>query len=149
MATIAAAESRSAHRFTLDNTGASKPNGPQRTGCTCGRGAWIGRVAKILGVENYAPSMGALRSDQAISGPSNRFTDLVEVGEQASRRTVRRRFFRALNVCDTPQKRWPARAGRGIGGAAGQEYGIGSSLRWTPFLRVEGCDQNTMLPRAL
>jgi len=40
--------------------------------------------------------MGALRSDQAISGPSNRFTDLVEVGEQASRRTVRRRFFRAL-----------------------------------------------------
>ena len=46
--------------------------------------------------------MGALRSDQAISGPSNRFTDLVEVGEQVSRRTVRRRFFRALNVCDTP-----------------------------------------------
>src|SRR3982751_1364475 len=67
-----------------------------------GRGVLKGRVAKILGVENYAPSMGALRSDQAISGPSNRFTDLVEVGEQASRRTVRRRFFRALNVCDTP-----------------------------------------------
>src|SRR3954463_9236443 len=62
----------------------------------------IGRVAKIFGVENYAPSMGALRSDQAISGPSNRFTDLVEGGEQASRRAVRRRFFRALNVCDTP-----------------------------------------------
>src|SRR4051812_46870391 len=61
-----------------------------------------GRVAKILGVENYAPSMGALRSDRAISGPSNRFTDLVEVGEQASRRAVRRRFFQALNVCDTP-----------------------------------------------
>ena len=65
-------------------------------------GCFQGRVAKIFGVENYAPSMGALRSDQAISGPSNRFTDLVEVGEQASRRTVRRRFFRALNVCDTP-----------------------------------------------
>src|SRR3954468_14792064 len=61
-----------------------------------------GRVAKILGVENYAPSMGALRSDGAISGSSNRFTDLVEGGEQASRRAVRRRFFRALNVCDTP-----------------------------------------------
>src|SRR3954453_9782019 len=42
-----------------------------------------GRVAKIFGVENYAPSMGALRSDRAISGPLNRFTDLVEVGEQA------------------------------------------------------------------
>ena len=39
-----------------------------------------GPVAKILGVENYAPSMGALRSDGAISGPSNRFTDLVEGG---------------------------------------------------------------------
>src|SRR4051794_11483880 len=62
----------------------------------------MGRVAKIFGVENYAPSMGALRSDGAISGPSNRFTDLVEGGEQASRRAVRRRFFRALNVCDTP-----------------------------------------------
>ena len=61
-----------------------------------------GRVAKIFGVENYAPSMGALRSDGAISGPSNRFTDLVEGGEQASRRAVRRRFFQALNVCDTP-----------------------------------------------
>src|SRR4051794_20576466 len=61
-----------------------------------------GRVAKIFGVEHYAPSMGALPSDGAISGPSNRFTDLVEVGEQASRRAVRRRFFRALNVCDTP-----------------------------------------------
>src|SRR4051812_17091975 len=46
--------------------------------------------------------MGALRSDGAISGPPNRFTDLVEGGEQASRRAVRRRFFRALNVCDTP-----------------------------------------------
>src|SRR3954462_6020246 len=44
--------------------------------------------------------MGALRSDRAISGPSNRFTDLVEGGEQAWRRAVRRRFFRALNVCD-------------------------------------------------
>src|SRR3954468_17337965 len=49
--------------------------------------------------------MGALRSDGAISGPSNRFTDLVEGGEQASRRAVRRRFFRALNVCDTPVKK--------------------------------------------
>jgi len=49
--------------------------------------------------------MGALRSDGAISGPSNRFTDLVEGGEQASRRAVRRRFFRALNVCDTPPER--------------------------------------------
>src|SRR4051812_5317898 len=49
--------------------------------------------------------MGALRSDGAISGPSNRFTDLVEGGEQASRRAVRRRFFRALNVCDTPRGR--------------------------------------------
>src|SRR3954452_4451229 len=67
-----------------------------------------GRVAKILGVENYAPSMGALRSDRAISGPLNRFTDLVEVGEQAGRRAVRRRFFRALNVCDTPATRTKA-----------------------------------------
>src|SRR3954452_3867544 len=67
-----------------------------------GQPAMGGRVAKIWGVENYTLSMGALRSDRAISGPSNRFTDLVEGGEQASRRTVRRRFFRALNVCDTP-----------------------------------------------
>src|SRR4051812_22285588 len=48
--------------------------------------------------------MGALRSDGAISGPSKRFTDLVEGGEQASRRAVRRRFFQALNVCDTPER---------------------------------------------
>src|SRR3954454_20978057 len=65
---------------------------PERTArlSTLAMSSETGRVAKIFGVENYAPSMGAVRSDGAISGPSNRFTDLVEGGEQASRRAVRR-----------------------------------------------------------
>src|SRR3954449_6969891 len=61
--------------------GAGSPTVAQaagRTGVGEGHTTGEGRVAKIFGVENYAPSMGALRSDQAISGPSNRFTDLVE-----------------------------------------------------------------------
>ena len=41
-----------------------------------------GRVAKIFGIENYAPSIGALRSDRGAPGPSNRSTYLVEVGGQ-------------------------------------------------------------------
>ena len=49
-----------------------------------------GRVAKIFTGENCALCIGAIRSDRAISGPSNRFTDLGEGGEQASRRAVRR-----------------------------------------------------------
>ena len=62
-----------------------------------------GRVAKIFAIENYASRTGAPRCDGAISGPSNHLTDLVEVGEQALLRPVRRRFFRPLNVCDTPE----------------------------------------------
>lgn len=42
-----------------------------------------GRVTKILGVGNFAPGKGALRSNGTISGPLNRFIGHVGGGDQA------------------------------------------------------------------
>lgn len=55
-----------------------------------------------MAVEIYAPGAGAARSDGAISDPSNRANHIVGGRAQTSWRAVRRRFFRALSVCDKP-----------------------------------------------
>src|SRR3954471_735670 len=75
MATIAAAESRSAQTFTLDNTGASKPNGPQRTGCTCPKMVWMAnQIARLSTTPTTAavmaegPAQGAVAAQNLDEG---------------------------------------------------------------------------------
>ena len=59
--------SRSAQTFTLDNTGASKPNGPQRTGCTCPKMVWMAnKIARL----STTPTTAAVMADKApLSAP--------------------------------------------------------------------------------